>query len=65
MVLAYFFHLVYLCDICDEIAKLFFFNLYSHLFVILVVYLKASRLSLVPLVIVVMSLMCLKFIYIQ
>ena len=35
------------------------------LFVILVAYLKASPLSLVPLVICVMSLMCLKFIDIQ
>ena len=40
------------------------FNWYS-LFVILVAYLKASSLSLVPLVICVMSLIFFKFIYIQ
>ena len=41
-----------------------FFNWY-YLFVILVAYLKASTLSLVPLVICVMHLINLKFIYIQ
>ena len=40
------------------------FNWYSY-FVILVAYLKASPLSLVPLVICVMHLTCLKFLYIQ
>ena len=56
MVLAYFFHVVYLCDICVEIAKTF--HSIDILFVIRVAYFKASPLSLVPLVICVMSLMC-------
>ena len=38
---------------------------WNYFFVILVAYLKAFPLSLVPLVICVMHLMCLKFIYIQ
>ena len=58
-----FLHLVYLYDICDEFAKNLYFNWY-YFFVILA-YLKASSLSLVPLVICVMSLIFLKFIYIQ
>ena len=45
-------------------GKNYSFNWYSF-FVILVSYLKASPLSLIPLVICVMSLMCLNFIYIQ
>ena len=46
------------------ICKNLVFNWY-YLFVILVAYLKASTLSLVPLVICVMHLIYLKFIYIQ
>ena len=45
-------------------CKNLFFNWY-YFFVILVAYLKASPLSLVPLVICVMSLISLKFIYTQ
>ena len=47
-----------------KLQKPFFFNRY-YFFVILVAYLKASPISLVPLVICVMSLIVLKFIYIQ
>ena len=46
------------------ICKNLVFNWY-YLFVVLVAYLKASSLSLVPLVICVMHLIYLKFIYIQ
>ena len=49
---------------CDGNPKVFFFNWY-YFFMILVAYLKASSLSLIPLVTCGMSLIFLKFIHIQ
>ena len=62
VVLAYFLHLVYLCDICDEFAKTF-----NSIGIISLRYLLPISKHLhyiFPLVIRVMYLMCLNFIYI-